>query len=215
MESYQRLVEIIKKLRSENGCAWDKIQTKESLVPALIEESYEVIEAIDENDFESIKEELGDLIFLSTFITYILEQDERFTIEEVINNVCDKLIRRHPHVFANENITNPDDTIKRWEEIKMSETKNKKRKFLFDGIPKRLPEILKFNKYLKKIKNSDSDFDFNTNNIEILFKDFINGKNYENFIESLLIYCYNSKIDILKIIRKILKNYEKNFNKKL
>jgi len=146
MEQFQRLLNIIIQLRSENGCPWDKEQTVESLVPDIIEETYEVVDAIESGDEEDLEEELGDLFFLVLFVSYIKEQEKRLTVENILKKVSDKLIRRHPHVFSNIKVKSIDNIIENWESIKLSEAKNQKRKTPFDGIPKGLPEIQRFKK---------------------------------------------------------------------
>ncbi len=127
-EKFERLVEIMAKLRGENGCDWDKAQTHESLKPYLIEEAYEVLNAIDLKDDKELKEELGDVLLQVVFHAQIAKEREAFSIDDVINTLNDKLIRRHPHVFGDAQ----GYSYARWEEIKAKEKGEKKRTSIGD-----------------------------------------------------------------------------------
>ena len=128
-------------LRSEDGCPWDKEQTRESLKPFLVEETYEVMEAVDEGDPEKIKEELGDLLFQIIFHCQIAKENGEFNINDVIKTISDKMIKRHPHVFGKEKFETAEDVIKQWEERKKEEGKFKES--ILEGIPKGLPSLLR------------------------------------------------------------------------
>ena len=114
-----KLIEIVKKLRSPDGCDWDREQTHQSLVPYLLEETYEVIESIEQKNFEALKEEVGDLLLHVIFQIDISEENKEFEINDVIDGVCQKLIRRHPHIFYDKN----DPRYKKddWELLKQKE----------------------------------------------------------------------------------------------
>lgn len=127
-KEFERLVEIMATLRSENGCDWDKAQTHESLKPYLIEEAYEVLNAIDLRDDEELKEELGDVLLQVVFHAQIATERTAFTILDVIKTLNDKLVRRHPHVFADAE----GYSYARWEEIKAKEKGEKKRTSIGD-----------------------------------------------------------------------------------
>ena len=116
-----RLKEIAKILRSENGCPWDKEQTFESLKPYLIEEAYEVYDAIEKGSLDELKEELGDLLYQIYAHSEIASETSSFTIDDVAEGITNKLIKRHPHVFGNETITDADRVKDRWERIKKSD----------------------------------------------------------------------------------------------
>ncbi len=214
MNEIDKLLDIIKTLRGKNGCSWDKAQTIETLSSSIIEESYELVESIEEKNLEDLKEELGDLIFLSLFVAYIGTQENRFTIEEIINGVCEKLIRRHPHVFGNINEQNVNEILKNWEKIKAKEEKNKKRKSIVDGIPKKLPEIYRFNKILDKLSRNEVKIDeINQNELKKNFNEAIESKSESSLIEftkNFLIFCYKNKIDFSNLIRKSEKFLLKN-----
>ena len=141
MKEFDKLVEIMATLRSENGCPWDKKQTLETLKSFLIEEAYETVDAIDEGDFDKLKEELGDLLLQIIFQSRIAEECGKFTIEDVIKTINEKMIRRHPHVFGNENVNSTDEVLENWEKIKAKEREKKKEKGFLSGIAKKLPAL--------------------------------------------------------------------------
>ncbi len=141
MNNFQKLLDIMSALRSENGCPWDKEQTRESLKPFLIEETYEVLEALDEDDPEKIKEELGDLLFQIVFHCQMAKERGEFDIDDVIKKISDKMIARHPHVFGEEKFETSEEVVKQWEERKREE--GKLRESILEGIPKELPSLLR------------------------------------------------------------------------
>ncbi len=145
-ELFKELAEIIAKLRSEDGCPWDKQQTHDTLKPALIEEAYEVVDAIDEKNDEKLEEELGDLLMQVLLNAQIAEDDGRFDIRGVIAKISDKLKRRHPHVFGDVQVRNTQEIIDNWEAIKRQEHSNRDRESLMDGIPSRLPGLMQARK---------------------------------------------------------------------
>jgi len=141
MDSFQKLLGIMAALRAENGCPWDREQTRESLTPYLVEETYEVLEAIEENSPHKIKEELGDLLFQIVFHCQLAKERGEFSIEDVIDAISNKMIGRHPHVFGNANYETSEQVLKQWEERKKEEGKN--RESILEGVPKELPSLLK------------------------------------------------------------------------
>ncbi len=138
---FQELLKIMEALRSEKGCPWDKEQTRESLKPFIVEEAYELIEAIDENDPEKIKEELGDLLFQIVFQCQIAKENNEFKISDVIEKISKKMIARHPHVFGKADYKTTDEVLAQWEEQKRLE--GKLRESIFEGVPKTLPSLLR------------------------------------------------------------------------
>jgi tetrapyrrole methylase family protein/MazG family protein/ATP diphosphatase len=144
---FERLVEIMSTLRGPNGCPWDKEQDFNSLKPMLVEEVYEVLEAIDLADFDAVAEELGDLLLHIVFQAQLGKEQGTFDINTVIQKICDKLIRRHPHVFGNASAGSSADVIKNWEAIKAQEKAEKlnrrtpQQRSLLEGIPSKLPAI--------------------------------------------------------------------------
>ncbi len=138
---FEKLVDIMTALRSENGCPWDKEQTRESLKPFLVEETYEVLEAIDEGSPEKIKEELGDLLFQIVFHCQIAKERGEFDIGDMIAKISEKMRGRHPHVFGDARFENAEEVLKQWEERKKEEGKG--RESILEGIPKELPSLLR------------------------------------------------------------------------
>ncbi len=144
----QRLIEIMAHLRSPEGCPWDQEQTHKSLTRCLVEEVSETLEAIDEQDMVLLEEELGDLLLQVIFHAQIAQENGSFTMEDVARGICDKLIRRHPHVFGDEkgSIQEADQVVDRWEQVKAEEKKQKgetgKKDSVFKKLPPRLPALL-------------------------------------------------------------------------
>src|SRR5438309_762112 len=146
-QKFERLVEIMARLRGPDGCPWDKQQDFNSLKPMLVEEVYEVLEAIENGDFEGVSEELGDLLLHVVFHAHLGKEAGQFDINTVIDAISDKLIRRHPHVFGNESASTSEEVIKNWETIKAQEKARKlkgrsaEQRSLLEGIPSKLPAI--------------------------------------------------------------------------
>jgi MazG family protein len=144
---FEKLVEIMSALRGPNGCPWDKQQDHNTLKPMLVEETYEVLEAVDNNDFEGLREELGDLLLHIVFHAQLGKEAEKFNIDGVIDGICEKLIRRHPHVFGNDTATSAEEVVKNWEAIKAQEKAQKltgrtpEQRSRLEGIPSKLPAL--------------------------------------------------------------------------
>lgn len=153
MKSFEELISIVKRLRGENGCAWDKVQTFDSLIPCFLEEAYEVVDGISKRDYQNIKEELGDVLLHIVFFSELANDENKFDIEEVIKNINQKLIRRHPHVFGESDIKDVDGILKQWDKIKKEEKakkENKNYKSVLDDIPNSLPVMERAYKLMKK-----------------------------------------------------------------
>jgi XTP/dITP diphosphohydrolase len=129
-------------------CPWDKKQTIQTLRQLTLEESYELTEAITEEDWKSIKEELGDLLLHIVFYTKIGSEQNKFTMNDVINGICDKLVARHPHIYSDVKVNNEDDVKKNWENLKLKEGK----KSVLSGVPKVLPSLIKAMRLQEKAK---------------------------------------------------------------
>lgn len=157
-ESFIQLVQIAATLRGEHGCVWDKEQTYASVKPFLLEESYEVLAAIDEDNSDHVKEELGDLLFQVIFLAQIAAEEEKFDVGDVIKDICAKLIRRHPHVFGEESVANSQEVLVRWEQIKQAEGK-RQRESVLDGIPHQLPGLLRAHRIQEKAARVGFDWD--------------------------------------------------------
>ncbi|EKR82152.1 nucleoside triphosphate pyrophosphohydrolase [Leptospira interrogans] len=152
LEEITKLQEVTAILRGENGCPWDKEQDHQTLVPYLIEESQEVIEAILKKDDDLLKEELGDLLFQVVFHARLAEERRSFDLGDIAKRVSDKLIFRHPHVFKPEELTlsTSQEVLENWEKIKDKEKKNSKDSSIFSNVPENFSSLLKAEKYQKK-----------------------------------------------------------------
>lgn len=133
MYSYEELLNVIAQLRSEHGCPWDKAQTHESLIPCLRNECEEVVQAIEQHDEENLCEELGDVLLQVLLHARIAEEEGQFTMADVVNGLAEKMVRRHPHVFGDEEYGSPEQNQARWEEIKRQEKEAKKRRKLAEN----------------------------------------------------------------------------------
>lgn len=148
----ERLIDIIKTLRSENGCAWDREQTHSTLRRNMLEEAYEAVDAIDDNDMKHLKEELGDVLLQVVLHSQIASEENEFSIEDVAKEISDKLVRRHPHVFGNVEVSTTDDIVYNWEEIKKQEKKH--RKSVMDGVSRAQSALMSAQKMSKKAVNA-------------------------------------------------------------
>jgi len=151
MKAFDELNTIADRLIGPGGCPWDQEQTFHSLRSYILEEVYELFEAIDDDDTVEILQELGDFFFNALFLCKIAEKEKRFTTEDVLHFIKEKLIRRHPHVFADAEINSVDELYKQWETIKSKENSNGKRTSALDGIPKSVPSLFKAQKLLKRL----------------------------------------------------------------
>lgn len=146
----EKLIGIMRHLRSDVGCPWDRKQTFESLRSCIIEECAELADSIDENDIEGIKEELGDVLMLVVLQSQIAQELGLFDIYDVAEQICDKMIRRHPHVFGDEKIVTADEVPGLWDKVKSKE-KPDRFKSILDGVPRSLPPLMKATQIQKKV----------------------------------------------------------------
>ncbi|MFP4481659.1 MAG: nucleoside triphosphate pyrophosphohydrolase [Thermovirgaceae bacterium] len=143
-EKLLSLMDVLKQLREPGGCPWDREQTMESLRPFIIEEAYELIEAIDSGDANVIAEECGDHLLQVVFIARIAEEEGNFDLGDVLDTLVEKLVRRHPHVFGDVLVADSDGVKKNWEQIKKEERRDKDRDHsILSGIPKSLPALVR------------------------------------------------------------------------
>jgi len=149
MKEFDRLVEILERLRAPGGCPWDAEQDHRSISRCMIEEAYELVDAIQADDVEHLREELGDVLLQVVFHSTIAKDLGEFTIKEVVNDLCDKLIHRHPHVFGDVSVADSGEVIKNWERLKKKEEGKKRRQSILDGIPDTLPSL----QYARKIQS--------------------------------------------------------------
>jgi XTP/dITP diphosphohydrolase len=152
-DAFTRFVEITKRLRKE--CPWDREQTHQSIRHSLIEEAYEVVEAIDTDNLDELRKELGDLLLHVVFHSNIAEEQNEFTLENVINGITDKLIFRHPHVFGDTKVKNAEHVKQNWEKLKMQEGRTS----VMDGVPKELPALLRAHRLTDKASKVGLDWE--------------------------------------------------------
>ncbi|MCX7885458.1 MAG: nucleoside triphosphate pyrophosphohydrolase [Caloramator sp.] len=219
------LVDVMKKLRSENGCPWDREQTHETLKRYLIEEAYEVIDAIDKNDMEALCEELGDVLLQVVFHSQIAEEFGEFNLKDVIYGITDKMIKRHTHVFGDDVCETSDDVMQNWEKIKKDEKNIESYTDNLKAIPKVLPALLR--SYKVQEKASQAGFDWNKVDLAIdkvkeeleEFLEVYKSNNYENTMEEIgdLLFAVvnvsrfleiNPEFALTKTIEKFITRFE-------
>ena len=161
MQEMERFVGIVRQLRSENGCPWDKAQTHRSLRRCLVEEAGEFLDAVENDDFEGMQEELGDLLLQVVLHAQIASEEGKFTLEDVARSECEKLLRRHPHVFAGQTVASAAEALKSWERSKIGEAgSQQKRLSVMDGVPRSVPALSRAQKTLSKA--GKSGFEWNS-----------------------------------------------------
>jgi len=138
-----KLTELVETLRGENGCPWDKKQTPRAVIVYLIEEVYELADAIESGNTEEIREELGDVLFHIFFIARMFQEEGQFDLQNVAQTITEKMIRRHPHVFGEQMVQNSEEVILNWHRIKLNEKKTTQTTSLFDSVPVALPALLR------------------------------------------------------------------------
>lgn len=218
-QSFSRLVDIMNDLREK--CPWDRKQTIETLRPLTIEETYELVDAITNNDWQGIKEELGDILLHLVFYAKIAEEKNQFTLDEAINTICDKLVRRHPHIYGNVEVNNDEDVKRNWEQIKIQEGK----KSVLSGVPSSLPAMVKATRIQDKVKQVGFEWD-NKEDVwskveeEIgELKEAIANNNQEEIEEefgdvmfSLINYARFLRVDAEGVLERTNKKFMNRFN---
>ncbi len=158
---FEKLVDVMFTLRSEGGCPWDRSQSLKDLKQYLMEESYELLQALDHEDERGMREELGDLLFETVFISQMMQERNSFTLKEVLDHLLEKMIGRHPHVFGDVHADSPEKALANWEAVKSQETENQGRKRkLLEGVPIELPALLQA--FLISTKVARVGFDWET-----------------------------------------------------
>ena len=160
MDKFNELIKIVKKLRAPDGCDWDREQTHKSLIPYLLEETHEVIESIEDNDYDALKEELGDLMLHVIFQVDLASDKNKFSVDDVLDGINKKLVNRHLHIFSKDKNQKKEN----WETTKKKE---KKRDSVLDGVPKSLPALLQSRRIQEKAASVGFDWD---NNKKVLDK---------------------------------------------
>ncbi|MCH2391435.1 MAG: nucleoside triphosphate pyrophosphohydrolase [Nitrospinales bacterium] len=206
LNSLSKLIKITDTLMGEDGCPWDKVQTRESLKPYLVEETYEVLDALDANDPEKIKDELGDLLYQILFHSKISSLKGEFNFRDVIDNLSEKMVRRHPHVFKEGELNTPDQVVKQWEEIKRNEKNQANQKSILDNIPKNLPSLLRAQKLQKKAAKEGFDWDQISDVFDKLDEEIAEFK--EAVLKKKSADIQNEIGDIIFVITNIAKCYK-------
>jgi len=158
-DSMERLIEIMRTLRDPGGCPWDREQTLDSLKSNLIEETYEVIDAIESGDRSELKSELGDLLLQVVFQAQICNEEGAFNFDDVAQGIADKLVRRHPHVFGDVQADTSGEVIRNWEKIKKTEKGEETPRSLVEGIPRHLPALAKAHLVQKRVARAGFEWD--------------------------------------------------------
>lgn len=223
-KNLEELIAVVARLRAPDGCPWDKEQTHQSLRPNMLEEAYEAVDAIDENNMPHLKEELGDVLLQVLLHSQIASEDGDFDIDDVAKELKDKLIHRHPHVFGNTKVKSSEEVKKNWDILKAEE--KTERKSIMDGLSKSLPALMNAQKISKRaIKvgfewpNEDSLYECFYSEIEE-FKQAEQDNNYNHMEEEfgdILFAAVNlarwNKIDAEQALLKANKKFEHRFRK--
>ncbi len=215
----ERLIEIIDILRSENGCKWDREQTHYSLRKNMIEEAYEAVDAIDDNDFPHMKEELGDVLLQVVLHSQIAKEENKFNIEDVAKGISEKLVHRHPHVFGDVKVNSTEDILDNWEKLKREEKPH--RKSVMDGISKSQAALMSAQKISKKAVNAGFEWSDESSLYDCVISEIKEFKEAQTFAEKeeelgdLLFAVVNlarwNKIDAEQALLKANKKFIKRF----
>lgn len=157
-DAFDELVRIMQRLRAPGGCPWDREQTHASIKPYLIEEAYEVAEAIDGDDFDELRKELGDLLLQVVFHAQMAQEAGHFGIEDVVSGINEKMTRRHPHVFAGTEVSGSDEVLRNWARIKSEERKGRPDNSVVAGVPRALPALLRAHRLGEKASHIGFDW---------------------------------------------------------
>lgn len=223
-KNLEELIDVVAKLRAPDGCPWDREQTHTSLRPNMLEEAYEAVDAIDENDMTHLREELGDVLLQVLLHTQIASESNEFTLDDVAKELKEKLIHRHPHVFGTAKINNADDVLKTWDKLKSEE--KTERKSAMDGLSRSQAALISAQKISKRAvktgfewPNEESLYDCVMSEIEEFKEAEIEkDKNHmEEEMGDILFAIVNlarwNKIDAEQALLKANKKFEKRFRK--
>lgn len=223
-KNLEALIQTVKTLRSENGCQWDREQTHKTLRPNMLEEAYEAVDAIDNNDMKHLKEELGDVLLQVVLHSQIADEAKEFDIDDVAKELNEKLIRRHPHVFGNTQVRSTQDILDNWDEIKKSEKKH--RTSVLDGISKSQSALMSAQKISKKAVKVGFEWDCEKTLYECVFSEFEefqqacstqNSEHMEEEMGDILFAVVNlarwNKIDAEQALLKANKKFITRFKK--
>jgi MazG family protein len=216
MMAIQNLIDIVARLRKE--CPWDRAQTHQSLAAPLIEEAYEAVEAIETQNYPELKKELGDLLLHVLFHADLASEEGHFTLEDVVQAECDKLIYRHPHVFGTTEVHSADDVSRNWEQLKRKETG---RTSIIDGVPTSLPSLQRAARIQEKASKVGFDWDNKESVIEKVreeFEEFITATNdtereeeFGDLLFSLVNFSRHQRIEAERSLRSATIKFDKRF----
>ena len=223
-KNLEELIEVIRRLRAPDGCQWDREQTHQSLKPNMLEEAYEAVDAMDDNDMVHLKEELGDVLLQVVLHAQIASEKGDFNIEDVAQGIKDKLIHRHPHVFGNQKVSSTDEILANWEKLKAEEKKH--RKSAMDGISKSQSALMTAQKISKKAVKTGFEWPNEDSLYKCVFSEFDEFKeacqeqdknHMEEELGDILFAVVNlarwNKIDAEQALLKSNKKFEKRFRK--
>lgn len=223
-KNLENLIEIIRKLRAPDGCPWDRQQTHSSLRPNMIEEAYEAVDAIDDNDMLHLREELGDVLLQVLLHSQIASENGDFDIDDVAKELQDKLLHRHPHVFGNASLNTADEVKQEWDKLKAEEKTH--RKSLMDGISRCQAALMSAQKISKRAVKAGFEWPDENSLYECIyseFEEFKQAKNEDNKnhmeeeLGDILFAVVNlarwNKIDAEQALLKANKKFEKRFRK--
>lgn len=223
-ENLEELIAVIAKLRAPDGCQWDREQTHLSLRPNMLEEAYEAVDAIDDNDMVHLKEELGDVLLQVVLHAQIAKEDGAFTIEDVAKGIKDKLIHRHPHVFGDVKVNSTKDILDNWDKLKAEEKKH--RKSAMDGISRAQSALMSAQKISKKAVKTGFEWPDEQSLYDCIYSEFEefkeaeraeNRENMEEELGDILFAVVNlarwNKIDAEQALLKSNKKFMTRFRK--
>lgn len=219
----ERLIKIVARLRGADGCPWDREQTHKTLLSNFVEEVYEFVDAVTDDDLANMREELGDLLLQVVLHAQIATDEKNFTIEEIAAEINEKLIRRHPHVFGDTHVSSSQEVSRNWEEIKKAE-KAHRRKSLVDDIPSMLPALMRAEKIQKRVAKAGFDWpglEPVLDKVEEEFKEFreaIHEKNIEeatgelgDILFSLVNVARHQHINAEEALNKTIRKFARRF----
>lgn len=223
-KNLEELIAVVAKLRAPDGCPWDRAQTHASLRPNMIEEAYEAVDAIDDNDMKHLREELGDVLLQVLLHSQIASENGDFNLDDVAKELKDKLIHRHPHVFGNANLSTPDDVKEAWDKLKAEEKTH--RKSAMDGISRSQTALISAQKISKKAVKTGFEWPSEESLYECIYSEFEEFKQAKNENDKvhmeeefgdILFATVNlarwNKIDAEQALLKANKKFEKRFRK--
>lgn len=223
-KNLEELIAVVAKLRAPDGCPWDRAQTHASLRPNMIEEAYEAVDAIDDNDMKHLREELGDVLLQVLLHSQIASENGDFNLDDVAKELKDKLIHRHPHVFGNANLTTPDDVKEAWDKLKAEEKTH--RKSAMDGISRSQAALMSAQKISKRAVKTGFEWPSEESLYECIYSEFEEFKQAKNENDKvhmeeefgdILFATVNlarwNKIDAEQALLKANKKFEKRFRK--